>query len=330
MTGVESLIFGIRVNITVKNILVLLFVFWSAQGLAQQDPQFSQYMFNSFYYNPAVAGTDGVTKITGLYRSQWLGYTPTYGDGGAPTTQIISVHTPVPLLKGGVGGYLVNDKLGPISNFEAQFSYAYHVNMKSAKLSIGVRAGLYSQKVDFDMYRATDQSDPLLAGKSGKESQIRPDMSIGALYRKDKYYIGVGLNHLMEPSFDFGLTQNNQLKRHLYATGSYFYDLNFDVRLQFVALVKTDFTKTSFDMGALAYFKDTMWGGLSFRQSEAAILILGYSLLKDKSLKVGYSLDYIIKDQQAKQPTSHELMVSYSLPVNLSGKKIIRTPRFRY
>ena len=76
-------------------------------------------MFNSFYYNPAFAGTDGVTKITGLYR-KWLGYTPTYGDGGAPTTQIISVHTPVPM-PAGVGGYTVNDQLGPVSNFKPSF-----------------------------------------------------------------------------------------------------------------------------------------------------------------------------------------------------------------
>lgn len=299
-------------------------------GWAQQDPQFSQYMFNTFYYNPAFAGTEGNTKITGLYRSQWLGYSPTYGDGGAPVTQILSVHTPVPKLKGGIGGYLVNDKLGPLSNFEAQFSYAYYTKIKDAKLSIGLRAGIFSQKVNFDLYRATDQNDPLLAGKSGKESQLRPDFAIGALYRKEKYYVGVGLNHLTQPVYDFGLTQNNQLKRHLYVTGSYFYDLDFDIRLQFITLIKSDFTKTSFDVGGLAYFKDIMWGGISFRQSEALVMILGYSLLKDKSLKVGYSLDYIVKDQQAKQPTSHELMVSYSLPVNFSGKKIIRTPRFRY
>ena len=313
-----------------KKAIIIFLVSCAFNGWAQQDPQFSQYMFNTFYYNPAYAGTEGNTKITGLYRSQWLGYSPTYGDGGAPVTQILSVHTPVPKLKGGIGGYLVNDKLGPVSNFEAQFSYAYYTKVKDGKLSIGVRTGIYSQKVDFDLYRATDQNDPLLTGKTGKESQLRPDFAIGALYRKEKYYVGIGLNHLNESVFDFGLTQNNQLKRHLYLTGSYFYDLDFDIRLQFITLIKSDFTKTSFDIGGLAYFKDIMWGGISFRQSEALVLILGYSLLKDKSLKVGYSLDYIIKDQQAKQPTSHELMVSYSLPVDFSGKKIIRTPRFRY
>ncbi|HRI79674.1 MAG TPA: type IX secretion system membrane protein PorP/SprF, partial [Cyclobacteriaceae bacterium] len=297
---------------------------------AQQDPQFSQYMFNSFYYNPAVAGTDGVTKITGLYRAQWLGYTPTYGDGGAPVTQVISAHTPMTKLRGGIGGYIVNDVLGPVNNFQAQVAYAYHQNLKGGKLSIGLSGGIFSQKVDFDLYRATDPADPLLAGKSGKESQVRPDFAAGVFYKKDKYFAGVGLNHLTTPSFDFGMTQNNQLSTHMYVSGGYNYDLNFDVRIQFVTMIKTDFLKTTFDLGGIAYFKDVMWGGLSFRQSDAAILILGYSLLKDKSLKVGYSLDYIIKDQQAKQPTSHELMVSYSLPVDFSGKKVIRTPRFRY
>jgi hypothetical protein len=107
--------------------------------------------------------------------------------------------------------------------------------------------------------------------------------------------------------------------------------VNFDLRFQFVTLIKSDFVKTQYDIGGIAYLKDTMWGGLSFRQSEAAIVLLGYSLLKDKSLKVGYSLDYIIKDQAAKQPTSHELMVSYELPVGPPiGKKVIRTPRYRH
>ena len=117
----------------------------------------------------------------------------------------------------------------------------------------------------------------------------------------------------------------------MYLTGGYFYDVNFDLRLQFMSLIKTDLTKTAFDVGAIAYLKDTMWGGLSFRESEAAILILGYSLMKDKSLKIGYSLDYIVKDQAAKQPTSHELMVTYSLPVATAvKKKVVRTPRYRH
>ncbi len=312
-----------------KKLAIALFFLVSCETWAQQDPQFTQYMFNNFYFNPAFAGTDGVTKITVVHRSQWLGYSPTFDDGGAPTTQLVSVHTPIAKLKGGVGGYFVNDNLGPVTNMEIQGSYAYYLPIKNGRLSLGIRAGMVSQKVDFDKFRAIDPSDPLLA-KKGTETQFQPDFAFGALFKKEKYYLGLGINHLNQASYDFGLTQQNQLKQHFYFTGSYFYDLNFDVRFQFVGLVKSDLVKTSFDLGVLAYLKNAMWGGLSFRQSDALSLILGYAFLDDKSLKVGYSLDYVINDQEAKEATSHEFMVSYSLPVSTSRKKVIRTPRFRY
>lgn len=298
--------------------------------LAQQDPQFTQYMFNTLYYNPGFAGVDGVTKLTAIHRSQWLGYQPTFGGGGAPTTQIVSMTTPLFKINSGFGAYILNDKLGPQNNLEAQATYAYHLGIKESKLSFGLRAGLYSQTINFNEYKATDPNDPLL-NATGKESQVRPDLAMGIFYRKEKYYAGVSFNHLIKSTFDFGMSQRNALQSHMYVTGGYFYELNFDVRFQFMTLVKTDFTKTTFDVGGIAYFKDTMWGGLSFRQSEAAILLLGYSLLKDKSLKLGYALDYIIKDQQAKQPTSHEFLLTYELPVNPgSGKKVVRTPRYRH
>jgi type IX secretion system PorP/SprF family membrane protein len=287
-------------------------------------------MFNTLYYNPAYAGVEGFTKLTAIHRSQWLGYQPTYGGGGAPTTQIISFNTPVYKLKGGFGAYIVNDRLGPQNNLEAQTSYAYHVPIKKGKLSFGMKAGIYSQTINFSLYRPIDQNDPVLKN-SGKESQIRPDLAVGAFLQREKYYVGVSFNHIVKSTFDFGMSQRNALETHAYITGGYFYEVNFDLRFQFCALVKSDFTKTTFDVGGIAYYKDTMWGGLSFRQSEAAILMLGYSLLKDKSLKLGYGLDYVIKDQAAKQPTSHEFLLTYQLPINpASGKKVVRTPRYRH
>ncbi|MFM7854093.1 MAG: type IX secretion system membrane protein PorP/SprF, partial [Flammeovirgaceae bacterium] len=129
----------------------------------------------------------------------------------------------------------------------------------------------------------------------------------------------------------FGVSQRNALQTHVYLTGGYFHEVNFDLKFQFSTLIQSDFSNTTINIGGIAYFKDTMWGGLSFRSSESATLILGYSLLKDKSLKVGYALDYVILDQAAKQPTSHELLLTYELPVNPgSGKKVVRTPRYRH
>jgi type IX secretion system PorP/SprF family membrane protein len=298
---------------------------------AQQDPQFTQYMFNTLYYNPGFAGVEGVTKLTALARTQWLGYNGTYDRGGAPTTQLISITAPIFKLNSGFGAYIANDKLGPQNNLEAQASYAYHLGIKNSKLSVGVRVGMFSQTVDFGQYRATNPNDPLLEGR-GVESQIRPDVAIGAFWRKEKYYVGISANHLLKSSFDFGVQNlRNALQPHLYLTGGYFHEVNFDLKFQFMTLISTDLAETNVNLGGIAYFKDTMWGGLSFRSSEAAILLLGYSLLKDKSLKLGYALDYVIVNQAAKQATSHELMLTYELPVNPgSGKKVVRTPRYRH
>jgi len=224
---------------------------------------------------------------------------------------------------------MVHDNLGAITNYQIMGAAAYYFPVRNGRISVGMSGGAIAQTVDFSKFRAIDPNDPLLS-KKGAETQFRPDLGVGVLLRKEKYYVGLGVDHLTQPSFDFGLSQDNQIKRHYYLTGSYFYDLNFDVRFQFVGMYRSDLVKSSFDLGALVYLRNTMWGGLSFRQSDALSLLLGYSFLDDKSLSVGYSLDYVVNDQDAKEATSHEFMISYNLPVSLSRKKVIRTPRFRY
>lgn len=302
----------------------------TSMAFAQQDAEFTQYMQNLLYYTPAYAGVDGVTKASVLYRSQWLGYQSSFDDGGAPTSQIFSMNTPIYKIHSGAGFYLLNDKLGPQNNFQAQGSFAHHFAVRDAKLSIGVRLGLYAQTLNYDVYRAIQPDDPLLVDKSGKESQVRPDLAAGVFYRKQKYYVGIGVDHLLKSQFDFGTSQSNALQPHLSVVAGYYADINFDLQIQPTILIRSDFNEYSVEAGAIAVLRNTMWGGLSFRQSEAAILLLGYNMLKDKSLKLGYALDYIVKDRQAKEATSHEIMLSYELPVPATGRKIIRTPRYRH
>lgn len=298
---------------------------------AQQDPQFTQYMFNSVYVTPAYAGVEGVTQMTAIHRSQWLGYQSSFNDGGAPTTQLISFTSPIYKLKSGFGAYAINDKLGPQNNIEAHAMYAYHLGLKDSKLSFGVKVGFYSQAINYDQYRAIHPDDPLLSGRQGKESQIRPDVGFGLFYRAEKFYLGAGINHLTRAEFDFGINEaRNALENHLNFTGGYYYEVNFDLTLTPTVLVKTDFKEYSFDLGVIATVKDKMWAGLSFRQSEAANVLLGYSFLKDQSLRLGYAIDIVVKDQEAKENFSHELMLSYQLPVYATGKKVVRTPRYRH
>jgi len=309
---------------------IFLIVMSGVPAMAQQDPQFTQYMFNNLYITPAYAGVDGVTQATFFHRSQWLGYESSFGDGGAPTTQMLNFNTPIFKLHSGFGFYITSDKLGPQVNNEIQAMYAYHLGIKDSKLSFGIKAGVYSVSVNGSHYRWIQDGDPLII--TGKESQIRPDLGIGVFYRAEKYYGGFSVNHLLRSEFDFGVDEaRNALENHMNFTAGYFYEVNFDLKLNPTVLVKTDFKEYSFDIGIIATLKDKMWGGLSFRQSEAANVLLGYSFLKEKSLKLGYSIDVIVKDREAKENFSHEVMLSYQLPVVINnGKKVVRTPRYRH
>lgn len=299
--------------------------------VAQQDPQFTQYMFNNLYVTPAAAGIDGVTRFTALHRSQWMGYQSSFGDGAAPTSQILTFSTPIYKLKSGFGAYVMHDQLGPQNNLEVQAMYAYHLGISdNAKISFGLKLGLFSQGVNGTYYRYIQNGDNLIV--DGKESQVRPDVGVGAMLRSEKFYVGIGVNHLTEAQFDFGLDETRgALQKHLNITAGYFYDVNFDLQIQPTILVKSDFNEFSFDAGVIATLRNTMWGGLSFRELEAANVLLGYSFLKDKSLKFGYSIDVVIKDREAKENFSHELMLIYELPVTVgTGKKVVRTPRYRH
>lgn len=311
-------------------IFCLLLAGTANKVFAQQDPQFTQYMFNNIYLTPAAAGVDGVTRFTAMHRSQWLGYQSSFDNGGAPTTQLLSFSTPIYKLKSGFGTYVLHDQQGPQNNLEVQAMYAYHLAIKDSKLSFGLKLGMFSQGINGKYYRYIQGGDPLIV--EGKESQIRPDVGAGLMFRSEKYYVGLGFNHLTKAKFDFGQdSTRGSLQPHVNLTAGYFYDVNFDLQIQPTILIKSDLNQFSFDVGVMATLRNTMWGGISFRQSEAVNLYIGYSLLKDKSLKLGYAVDFVVKDAQAKENFSHELMLSYELPVAVGGsKKIVRTPRYRH
>ena len=312
-------------------IIFCLLLLTSAGSLfAQQGAQFSQYMFNNIYITPAAAGGDGVARFMAIHRAQWLGYQSSFDERGAPTTTMVSFNAPIHKINSGFGAYLMRDKLGALNNNQAQVMYAYHLGIGESKLSFGIKLGIFSQTVDGGDYRFIQEGDDLII--TGKESQVRPDVGMGIMYRTEKFYGGIGVNHLTNATFDFGRNGvRNALERHMNFTAGYYYDVNFDLQIMPTVLVKTDFNEYSFDLGAIATYRNTMWGGLSFRQSEALNVILGYAVLKDKSLKFGYSIDIVLVDKQAKSGSSHELMLTYDLPVSPgSGKKIVRTPRYRH
>jgi type IX secretion system PorP/SprF family membrane protein len=318
-------------------LLVAILLVSLSQVIAQQDVQFSQYMLNPIYYNPASAGLDGSSNVSLIHRTQWLGYSSDFdGSGGAPSSQLLSLSTPFKLNKFplGLGFDFINDKLGQVKNLSVGFSLAYHKELKRGRLSFAVRPGIISQTIDFSRFRFNNPDDPFNIGS--KESQVAPDLAAGVYYSRNNYKIGVGVNHLLTPSFDFGLSQsdapfNNKLEQTFNISGQYDYEIVRKVVLSPTILIKTDFKNFSYDLSAVATYDDKIWGGLSYRKQESIVLLMGYSFMRDNIMKVGYAFDYVVDEQNAKEPTSHEFFVRYTLPSIATGnKKIIRTPRFRF
>ena len=305
--------------------------------VAQQDVQFSQYMLNPLFYNAGWAGVDGASHVSAMHRSQWLGYSSSFdGDGGAPSSQLISFSTPMKFQEQdvGFGVNVINDKLGPLSNFSIEFALALKKKLRRGELSIGLKPGIISQTIDFNQFRFNDPSDILNVGT--KQSQLAPDLGFGVFYASRDYTIGLGVNHILNPSFDFGLGDantdfENRIERNYNLSASYQYDIAYKLVFNPSILVKTDLNNFSFDLSAIVTYDEKIWGGISYRDNEALILLMGYSFLEDNKMRVGYAFDYVVGEQKAKQPTSHEIFVRYNLPnISTGSRKIIRTPRFRF
>lgn len=351
---------------TLYKILGLFLVLTSIRVYAQQDPQFSHYMFNKLYYNPAYAGMDPYTSASLLHRSQWLSYQTNNGDpGGAPTTQNLILNHGLKFggqdNRAGIGLSLVNDELGPLSNLSLKLSYSHHLDLGSGKLGMGLKAGFWSQTLRSGLLRPSETNDPIIDQLGGGNvSQLKPDFALGFWYkdRLDKYYLGLSMNHLVRSDFDFGVNPdsiNTKLVQHIYLTGGYNLVINNNISLLPNFMLQTDLGESTWKLGMLATYdtkvKNEYWLGFSFRQSftdrafgekgksyslDDFVLIAGLGLLKDQNgkwntLKISYAFDLVSSGVKAKNPTSHEIMLTYILPSGLtSGKPPLKTPRYEH
>ncbi|TAF74786.1 MAG: type IX secretion system membrane protein PorP/SprF [Bacteroidetes bacterium] len=319
---------------------ILIYLF-SISVFAQQDPQFSQYMFTHAYMNPAYVGINNQTEILGLYRSQWTGLKATNdGVSGVPYSQMLSASTKIRAINSGVGLYVVNDILGPQSNLYIRGSYAYHIDIsENTKLGFGISAGIYRAGIDANKLKPNQDSDPTIDFIKSYPNNTTFDLGGGIWLQNKNFYAGFSLNHINQPSlYKFSKSSINyesDLYRHYYFTAGYNARLNENWMLAPSIITKGDLKKFSnlqFDFSALAIYNNyKFWGGLSYRHLDALVAILGIGLLKNNALRVGYSFDLTIIGNAAKAGTSHEIMASYFIPVKeLIPKPVIRTPRFRY
>ncbi len=312
--------------------LSFLIFFLGGEVNAQQDAQFTQYMYNGMYYNPAFAGKDGGFRFSALHRSQWIGYTTSTGEGGAPVTQLLTAEGRLEGKNIGYGFTLVNDQIGPSSNLEVNVQGAFHKKLKRTTLSVGAYAGMFSSTINYGELIVVNPEPNLPA--SGKENSMNLNLGLGVLADRGNYYLGLSSRHVNEPNFDFGEGEyGNQLKNHSYLLLGYRLRQVGQLSIESSLLLKTvSFNNFSYDVSVMVSHQNRISGGLAFRGEESVSLLLGYSLLRDNSLVLGYAFDLVVSGLDAKSPTSHELMLSYKL---ITAKKVVerviqRTPRFRF
>ncbi len=280
------------------------FSFFSFSAIAQQLPQYSQYLLNKYVINPASAGTENYFLGQTNYRSQWDGIKD------APRTYILSVNGPLNDAMG-IGGYLFSDVTGPTRRTGFSLSYAYHVRLNSdIKLSMAINGGLLQYSVDGSEITFADPDDNL--NSPSQESNLFPDAGFSLYLYGDNFFFGASAPQLIRNQLDFDNSikdPTGRLTSHYFITGGYTYSINSDFDIEPSMLLKyVQPVPLSYELSLRGLYKKTAWLGFSYRRSDALILLLGYTL--QQNLSIGYSYDIIQSDIQNYSSGSHEIMLS--------------------
>ncbi len=308
-----------------KKLLSVLIVFAFAKAVtAQQDPQYSQYMYNPLVINPAYAGNRGVTSIVGLHRSQWVGL------DGAPGTQSLSINAPIQNSRVGLGLSVVNDALGPTDEtyFAADFSYSIPVSY-NGKLSLGLKAGAHILNVDFQQLNALDP-DFLL--QNNIDNQLSPTVGIGAYYHTDKFYIGLSAPNLLKTEHFDGSNNSNGSSAiaaeriHYFATAGYVFDINDNVKFKPATLVKVvSGAPLQVDLTANFLINEKLTLGAAYRWSAAVTGLVGFQISDQTMIGFAYDRETTELGDSTFNDGSYELFLRFEL---FNRYKKIVTPRF--
>lgn len=290
---------------------------------AQQLPLFSQYLFNGFIVNPAYAGLDGLSTVNLVAREQWMGLPY------SPKTHIVSFQTRLLrqsfVHKGsavrrrmmtqstsgrvGVGGYIFNDRTGLINRTGGQFTYAYHMKMDKATLSMAINASLSQFYIDRDKIKLETTRDQLIEGTN--LNMFIPDMGVGIVYSSENWYAGLSADQLFQAYLKLGkvIDQEYRLYSQFNLTAGYRYDIDDETSLEPTMLLKTTSNlNMQLDITAKVHFISDYWAGLSYRTGSALIFIAGAVV---DPFTFGISYDYNLSTIRYSNIGSFELMAAY-------------------
>ncbi len=299
-------------------LIIILLSLSCATGWAQQNAQFTQYMFNGLAINPAYTGMDDALNLTFLNRSQWLSV------DGAPVTQTLTAHTLFSKSKLGIGLSLLNEKIGVHRNQKVTGSAAYHLSVsQKGVLSFGLQGGLNILDSNYGSLNSTSTTvDPQLANAS--ISQTYFNLGLGFYYRSPKFHIGFSLPDLIPQRFTVNDTASiTWQKAQYFLFSKYTITLNDNLQLEPGVLVKyKPGLPLSYDLNACLVIKQALTLGVSFRKSESVDFLLKAQLTPQ--LQFGYSYDFVTGEVSSLSRGSHELMISYLFKYSLDN---IASPR---
>lgn len=306
-----------------KIILFISFLFYVTLSSAQQDPEYTHYMYNMSVVNPAYAtGTAAMLNLGGLYRTQWVGAV------GAPKTFTFFGHTALSE-KIEVGASLISDDIGDgakkENNFYADFAYVLQLEGKN-KLSFGLKAGFTSLQTNFNGFRFTDPATDLAFAEN--INVTKPNIGAGAYYFTDKYYIGLSVPNLLSSKHieeKSGINAFGSEQIHTFLTGGYVFQINdvFKLKPAFMSRFVSG-APVSVDITANVLYNEKFELGAAYRLNDAVSALVNINVTP--SLRIGYAYDYTTSNLGQFNSGTHEIMLLFDL--DLLGKGYDKSPRF--
>ncbi|WP_010250245.1 PorP/SprF family type IX secretion system membrane protein [Myroides injenensis] len=308
-----------RISKTIKLFGISLFAIGCFQSMqAQQDPQYTQYMYNTNQVNPAYAGSRGTMTVFGLYRTQWVGL------DGAPKTANLSVSSPIGESGLGLGVNFTNDRLGAMdeNNISIDLSYAIDLNYEY-KLAFGLKGTANLLNVDYTKLHIHNTTDPV--SQENIDNKFTPNVGAGIYLYSDKAYLGFSVpNFLTTTRYDDNDLTTMRQKLNYYLIGGYVFDFSDNVKFKPAFLAKAiEGAPLQVDLTANFLLAEKVTVGAAYRWDAAVSALAGFQV--NDNLFIGYTYDFETTNLRRYNSGSHEIFLRFEL-FNRSGR--INAPRF--
>jgi type IX secretion system PorP/SprF family membrane protein len=287
----------------------------STLGFAQHTPLSTQYLFNGLLINPAYAGSRDALTTTLSYRRQWVGFE------GAPTTQVLSVHSPLNARKLGLGLIVHNDRIGVSRETGFMSNYAYRMRLGDGKLAFGLGAGVNLMQADWTAVRTVTPGDVEFAADS--RSVLRPNFSAGAYYSSHTWFAGLSIPYFLSQRYDAATNTwaayNDAGQYQPMLTAGFLVNVERDIKLKPSMLVrKAGAEKVQADLNLNFIWRGVLWLGAGYRTDDAFNLSL--QVLPSKQFTIGYSYDMATNAIRTYQQGTHEVMLQYEFGFHVKAK----------